>query len=94
MENKYPYLVAYQAWMAISVDGPVDKCLKSEVIFYEKPELTILDLDKITDQIREIEWENHYKEAWGHGQGWIKYTIINLKARILAVTKLKNEGEE
>lgn len=88
--KKYPYLVAYQAWMAISVDGPVDKCLKSEIIYYDKPELTILDLDKITEHIREMEWEGHYKEAWGHGKGWATYTIINLKARILAVTKLKN----
>ena len=91
--KKYPYLVAYQAWMAISVDGPVDKCLKSEIIYYDKPELTILDLDKITEHIREMEWEGYYKEAWGHGQSWAKYTIMNLKARILAVTKLKNIEE-
>jgi len=91
MEKKYPYLVAYKAWMTISVDGPVDKCLKSNIIFYEKLELTILDLDKITEQIKDIEWENHYKEAWGQGSS--PFTKMNLAARILAVTKLKNEGE-
>lgn len=90
--KKYPYLVAYQAWMTISVDGPVDKCLKSDIIFYEKPELTILDLDKLTEYIKDMEWENHYKKAWGQGPS--PFTKTSLIARILAVTKLKNEEEE